>query len=295
MDRKLEIKRLCIYLLLSFGLAWILFFAFSITGHKWDAKNPELESLVGLGMLAPLLAHVITRWITKEGFAMTGKDSMMMGISFKDKKWRFYLFAIFIPFLYIEIENIIFALLSPSVFQWDNYKQYDFGIYFVFFYPIICIISAVISSFAALGEEGGWRGYMMPKLIKLFGLKKALILGGIIWGLWHAPLTCCGHNFGTDYPGFPYVGIILMCISCTTMGVMLTYITYKTQSVWPAAFMHSVNNAAPTILGFFIDDEKVTGIMSQMVVQWGIRMIPEIVIAIICFVLLCKEEIKQGE
>jgi len=295
MDRKLEIKRLCIYLLLSFGLAWILFFAFSITGHKWDAKNPELESLVGLGMLAPLLAHVITRWITKEGFAMTGKDSMMMGISFKDKKWRFYLFAIFIPFLYIEIENIIFALLSPSVFQWDNYKQYDFGIYFVFFYPIICIISAVISSFAALGEEGGWRGYMMPKLIKLFGLKKALILGGIIWGLWHAPLTCCGHNFGTDYPGFPYVGIILMCIMCTAMGVMLTYITYKTQSVWPAAFMHSVNNAAPTILGFFIDDEKATGIMSQMVVQWGIRMIPEIVIAIICFVLLCKEEIKQGE
>ncbi len=295
MDRKLEIKRLCIYLLFSFGLAWILFFSFSITGHKWDAKNPELESLVGLGMLAPILAHVITRWITKEGFAMTGKDSMMMGINFKDKKWRFYLFAIFIPFLYVEIENIIFALLSPSVFQWDNYKQHDIGIYLVFFYPIICIISAVISSFAALGEEGGWRGYMMPKLIKLFGLKKALILGGIIWGLWHAPLTCCGHNFGTDYLGFPYVGIIWMCIMCTATGVMLTYITYKTQSVWPAAFMHAVNNAMPTILGFFIDNEKATGIMSQMVLQWGIKMIPEIVIAIICFVLLCKEEIKQGE
>ena len=74
--------------------------------------------------------------------------------------------------------------------------------------PANAIVSGTIGSFAALGEEGGWRGYMMPKLFKITGRKRALIIGGVICGLWHAPLTCIGHNFGTDYPGFPYLGIV---------------------------------------------------------------------------------------
>jgi membrane protease YdiL (CAAX protease family) len=88
------------------------------------------------------------------------------------------------------------------------------------------MVSGTLVSVAALGEEGGWRGYMMPKLINIMGRGKALLLGGIIWGLWHAPLTCIGHNFGTDYPGFPFVGIIKMCIFCTLMGIILTFLTY---------------------------------------------------------------------
>ena len=86
-DKKVEIKRLLIYLVLSFGLTWIIFFAYILNGGKWDNSNSYMEQIVGLGMLMPFIAHILTRMITKEGFAMTGKDSLMLGISFKDKKW----------------------------------------------------------------------------------------------------------------------------------------------------------------------------------------------------------------
>ena len=200
-DRKLEIKRLIIYLLLAFGIAWCIFIAFFLTGHKWDGSNQRLESLVGLGMLAPLIAHVLTRLITKEGFAMTGKGSMMLGISFKNKKWKYYLIAMFLPWLYVEISRVLPLIIKPEL--WDNeyYKVLEIDKRLIFIYPLIVIIQTTIISCAALGEEGGWRGYMMPKLIELLGLKKAVVIGGIIWGIWHAPLTCVGHNFGTDYPG----------------------------------------------------------------------------------------------
>ena len=117
-DRKLEIKRLIIYLLFAFGIAWSIFIAFYLTGHKWDGTNQRLESLVGLGMLAPLIAHVLTRLITKEGFAMTGKGSMMLGISFRDNKWRYYLIAMFLPWLYIEISRVLPLIIKPEL--WDN-------------------------------------------------------------------------------------------------------------------------------------------------------------------------------
>ena len=89
-------KRLLIYLGLSFGMAWLIFFIFIFTGHTWTGSSPEMLSLVSLGMLAPAIAHVITRKITNEGFRLIGEKSMMLGIDLKGKKWIFFLLAMFL-------------------------------------------------------------------------------------------------------------------------------------------------------------------------------------------------------
>lgn len=293
-NQKAEIKRLLIYLILAFALAWAVFFAFILTGHRWDGSNPNLESFTSLGMLAPFLAHILTRMLTGEGFAMTGRDSMMLGISFKNKKWFFFLFAMVVPWIYFEIGHALNFLVYPEIFNPDGYRQFGISKDMVVFVPIVSILQGTLISFAAFGEEGGWRGYMMPKLMKLMGTKKAVFAGGIIWGLWHVPLTCVGHNFGTDYPGFPYLGILVMCMSSTTLGIALTYITVKSGSVWPAAIMHAVNNANPSILAVFTDVEKVNEIMGNSILGFLVLEIPTTVLGIICFVLLCKDKREEG-
>ncbi|MBO5452166.1 MAG: CPBP family intramembrane metalloprotease [Lachnospiraceae bacterium] len=290
MDKKLESKRLFLYLALSFFLTWIVFFTYIITGHKWDGSNPRMEGLSALGMLIPVLAHVLTRWITKEGFPLTGKGSMMLGISLKNKKWMFYLFALFMPWIYFEIGHGLSLLIYPDLFDPEYYKVMGIAKNMIPLLPLAAIINGAIGSFAAFGEEGGWRGYMMPKLIELVGTKKAVFIGGIIWGVWHAPLTCVGHNFGLDYPGFPYLGILIMCVDCTFMGVMLIYITQKTNSIWPATIMHAVNNANPSILAVYINTERAAEVMPNPIVGFVILLIPTIVIGSICLVLLCREK-----
>lgn len=126
---------------------------------------------------------------------------------------------------------------------------------------------------------------MMPKLIELMGMPKAIIVGGIIWGLWHAPLTCVGHNFGMDYPGFPYLGIILMCLFCTALGTVLMYVTIKTNSIWPAAFMHAVNNSVPSVLFLFMKQDVEIPIWI-----YALSNIPLILLAILCFSLMMKKK-----
>ena len=273
-------KRLLIYLGLSFGMAWLIFFIFIFTGHTWTGSSPEMLSLVSLGMLAPAIAHVITRKITNEGFRLIGEKSMMLGIDLKGKKWIFFLLAMFLPVVYSTLGDVIVWLFCPEAFG-----EAEVSSFVVIIYPLISIVSGVVLSFAAFGEEFGWRGYMMPKLIELVGMPKALIIGGIIWGLWHAPLTCAGHNFGMDYPGFPYVGIIVMCLFCTVLGTILMYVTVKTNSVWPAAFMHAVNNSSPSaMLLFSRPDVEVP--------MWinALSNIPLILIAILCFSLMMKKK-----
>lgn len=289
-NRKTETKRLLIYLALAFSMAWAVFLAFFLTGHKWDGSHPNLESFTGLGMLMPLLAHILTRMITKEGFAMTGKDSMMLGISLKDKKWFFFVFAMIAPWFYFEIGHALNFLVYPEIFNPDGYRQLGTSKSMIVFVPVVSILQGTMISFAALGEEGGWRGYMMPKLMRLFGRGKAVLIGGIIWGLWHAPLTCIGHNYGTSYPGFPYLGILIMCISCTCFGIVLTYITVKSGSVWPAAIMHAVNNANPSILALFIDGDKLEEITNQTILGSAILEIPVVILGIVCYGIWVKEQ-----
>ena len=84
----------------------------------------------------------------------------------------------------------------------------------------------------------------------------ALLIGGLIWGLWHAPLTVMGHNYGVGYPGYPVTGILAMCVFCTVMGIILSYVTIKTKSCLPAVVGHGVLNGLASSGVYFTSLEK---------------------------------------
>lgn len=300
MDKKMENKRLMIYLAFSFGLTWIIFFPYIFSGHIWmeDGTLSGMDQFVCLGMLMPCLAVLLTRYVTKEGFAVTGKDSLLLGISFRNGKWFYFVLAIILPWIYCELGSAFTLLLSPEAFDTAYPALLDIADkerIVIFFQPLAMMISGIITSFAAFGEEAGWRGYMMPKMIKLWGIKKAIIFGGIIWSMWHWPLTYIGHNFGLDYFGYPFTGFGAMCILCIFTGIILTYVTYKSGSIWPAAFLHAINNSAPSILQYFTNVNKITGWKADSVVSTLISLFPMMVIAFFIFLKLAKsDEVKRN-
>ena len=117
----------------------------------------------------------------------------------------------------------------------------------MFFYMGIVLnltFALLLGTLVTLGEEYGWRNFMIQKFMRL-GRTKALLYSGIIWGLWHAPIIVTGFNYGTDYPFFPITGILMMCIFTTLLGIILTWLRYASKSVSPSALGHAVyNNAA---------------------------------------------------
>ena len=276
--KNITLKRLLIYLGLSFGITWAVFFLFILTGNTWTGSSNEMISFISLAMLVPAIAHVLTRLITREKMKLAGEDSMMLGIHLGNRRGIFYLIAIFLPIVYGTLSDAILILCDPGIFDPEGVT-----VFYAIAIPLISIVSGVILSFAAFGEEFGWRAYMMPKLIELMGMPRAVIVGGIVWGLWHAPMTCVGHNFGMDYPGFPVVGILLMCLMCTAMGTVLTYVTVKSGSVWPAAFMHAVNNAGASCLVVFL-----RGDIDHPIWVSALCLIPIVICGIIFFFLLPK-------
>lgn len=294
MNKQQEKKRLFLYLGLTFLLSWSVFFLFIVSGGRFvneDGTASQMASLVAmLGMLCPTIGMLLTRWMTKEGFACVGADSMRLGIRFSDRRWLFYIAAVFLPWIYMELGSGLRLALSPAAFSTEVLDKLGDTVYLQ---PAAAIVSGVVISFAALGEELGWRGYMMPKLLELMDVKWAILVGGAIWGIWHWPMTYIGHNFGMEYWGYPFTGFAAMCILAIAMGTILTYLTYKTGSIWSAAILHAVTNATPGILKYFIDTEKLSGWMQDSVVVFLISFLPLFVIAIGVYISLCREYKKN--
>jgi membrane protease YdiL (CAAX protease family) len=249
------------------------------------AATSLLTSTYGcLSMCTPALANILTRLITREGM----KDSYL-SLNLQGGKWKYYLLAFILPLCYMIISLLlILVLYCGSAKNWFTTEDVPMK-----FWMYIGQIGTTLLLFLPfLGEEFGWRAYMTPKLEQLLPMPCALVTGGFLWGLWHAPLTIQGHNFGKDYPGFPILGILIMCIMCTAMGAILTFLTKRTQSVIPAAIMHGINNnmSFMIVLSLF-GSEEVLKIYSKLNTFTGftLMLIPICIIGSICFFILCKE------
>ena len=238
-NRSADIKRIVIYLLLSFSLAWI---PWIIMNSRYDffewftgEKQYPFLWLMLLSGGAPAIATFLTRLMTKEGIA---DDLLRLKLK---GHLKYYVLAVLLP----VAVGLLRCILIQQMHLGAEAELSGLQTASILMQAITMPLPAAFNTF---GEEYGWRGYLYPKLESVGNRPLAIIAGGIIWGVWHAPLTVKGHNFGTDYPGFPYVGILLMCGFCVVLGIFLYWLTQKTGSVYPASIAHSVTNNGAAML-----------------------------------------------
>jgi membrane protease YdiL (CAAX protease family) len=101
----------------------------------------------------------------------------------------------------------------------------------------------VIGLIPCFGEEWGWRGYLLPRLMPL-GTWPTLLISGALWAFWHAPLVLRGFNY--DDGGI--AGMIEMTVSCMLAGIVLGWLDLSSGSVWPAVVAHSSNNTVAVLI-----------------------------------------------
>jgi membrane protease YdiL (CAAX protease family) len=207
-------------------------------------------------MAAPALANILTRLVTREG-----QKDLYLQPQFKRTK-RYWLLAwLGTSFLVLLGMGIYYILLpqyfDPTLAAAGNMleqaaqrtgKALPITPAMLVVIQILqaVLIAPFINGLAAFGEEFGWRAYLLPKL-KPFGSRKAMLIIGLIWGLWHWPVIFMGYEFGLSYPGFPWLGPIAMLWFTFVVGTFLGWLTLKTRSVWPAALAHGAVNSVGAI------------------------------------------------
>jgi uncharacterized protein len=103
----------------------------------------------------------------------------------------------------------------------------------------LTVVTAFFVPLAA-GEEVGWRGYMLPRMVEA-GVPRPLLASGLVWALWHVPLIVAG-----DYApgaGAPALAALVFVPVATTYGVFVGHLRLTTGSVWPPVLAHAAWNA----------------------------------------------------
>lgn len=245
-EKKLNIKRILLFILLAYIPNYFLEIVFS-------DKHGGLTSLFAgeTIMYYPAIAAIIVRFATKDD------EKHFLKANLKNNKGK-YIFAAVFPMTGALLVGLLCSLIFDGDLHaeiFDEPQNTPTIWVSTFFFMLLSVIPQIVRGF---GEEYGWRAYLTPKLEKVMKPSLAPAVTGIIWAVWHAPLIWYGYDFGRDYPGFPYLGIVFMCLGCIPMSYVLTWLTKKTNSIYPAAVAHMVLDCTNGILaGSFISADSM--------------------------------------
>ncbi len=295
---KIDVKRIGVFLLFAFGIAWATGLVIYMTGGL--ANTPRLGGAVPLAvfllatsyMWAPALANILTRLVTREGW----KDTHLR-INLR-RDWTYWLICWLAPGILIFLGMGLFFVIFPQYYDptlgtmrklieqqlsqspagagrqvpdnlWPTaLAQLGIGM----------LIAPIVNALATFGEEFGWRGYLLYKLLPL-GSRTALILSGIIWGIWHWPIIMMGADYGFNYPGFPWTGMLLFLVFTTAFGTFSGWATLKTNSVWPAVIGHGAVNGMAGAAILFVKGQP--SLLMGPAVNGLIGGIPFVIVALV--------------
>lgn len=267
MKTQLNTKRILIFLAITFGISWAGILAFYLTG---GIENRVIRPDLALFVLnyvfvipAPALANAATRLITREGWG-----HLWLRPKFR-RGWPFYLAVWLLPLLAAVFGSLTYHLLFPQSFDPNvtAARNQLTGLpiasepnpwkVMLFFTSYLMIVQGIVGSIIANLEEFGWRAYLLQKLVNLFqgandggigadsadstAARKAALLVGVIWSVWHWPGIVITMKFDL-VTSILYLLIYLM--TTCALSVLLSWATLRSGSVWPAALGHSTFKGA---------------------------------------------------
>jgi membrane protease YdiL (CAAX protease family) len=91
----------------------------------------------------------------------------------------------------------------------------------------------------ALGEEIGWRGFLVPRFVALWGFAGGALAVGVVWCAWHVPLILLGdYNAGGDIR-FELASFAVMVLA---KSGPIAWLRQRAHSLWPCVTFHASHN-----------------------------------------------------
>ncbi|RJP53498.1 MAG: CPBP family intramembrane metalloprotease [Anaerolineaceae bacterium] len=247
-----ERKSLAWFLIIAFLISWSLFLA-PLLFEEMNTTTKQLlsQGLWALAMWGPGIAAILTTlFVAKKHFSSLRLNTL--------GPKRYYLWAWLLPILLTIMGGLLtllfgiakldlnFAMISDSMATVTGGANIPTGIAVLALILFAFTLAPFINLLFALGEELGWRGFLLPHLMPL-GQWKAIMISGVIWGIWHAPAIIQGLN----YPSYPILGIFMMIVFCVLLGTIFSWLYLNTKSPWVAALAHGTINAVAGLPALF--------------------------------------------
>ena len=141
---------------------------------------------------------------------------------------------------------------------------------------------------SALGEEIGWRGFLVPELSKNVSFTATALLSGIVWSLWHYPiLIFADYNAGTP----TWYGLSCFTVMVIAISFVFAWMRLKSGSLWTGALLHASHNLY--VQAIFTPLTKDTGKTAWYIDEFG-AILPIVTVAFAIYFWSRRKELTAG-
>ena len=286
-----------VFVLAACGLAWLVILPVWLNGGDFATFGGVLPIVM---MYTPALATLVVVYAMRAPSSGRARYLGLWPLRPAKRVVWWCVAAIFGPLVLIAIGILLAALLGLARLDLTEFSGFrnlielgtpsalmsslpPMGV-LVATQLLMVPIGAVFNIFATFGEEIGWRGWLLPALRPL-GVWPALIISGVIWGIWHAPMILLGYNFArTDW-----TGVAFMIGGCVAWGVLLGWTRLRTGSVWPAVFAHGALNAGGGAILLF----SMAGAPLDLAIVGPLGVVAWAVVAVVVVVLVLTGQFRK--
>jgi CAAX protease family protein len=190
-------------------------------------------------MWCPALAALAT-------LKLNGRD--LREIGWKWPATKYALASWYIPLLYATLTYLIVWTTGLGGFPNREFMTSTVGILGLRLSPFASTILYVLlmgtvglvgSTARALGEEIGWRGFLVPQLYQRLGFTATALISGLVWSSWHYTILIWGdYNSGTP----AWFGLTCFTVMVVAGSFIFAWLRIKSGSVWTAALLHASHN-----------------------------------------------------
>lgn len=234
-----------IFLTITFALSAVVWF-FTLNAGNTGRFGGRVY---GYGIMwCPALAAYITCKILGRNIS---------GLAWQWGEYKWMLWSFLVPFIYALIAYSVVWLFGGGGFYNKTYleqmarelgwEQIPSPVFLVLFLILQGTIGMIASMSTALGEEIGWRGFLVPELVdQTKSFTKTSLISGAIWAVWHYPVIIFGnYNHGAPswYSLVTFTGAIIAA------SFIFTWFRLKSNSLWTGVMLHASHNLF--IQGFF--------------------------------------------
>jgi membrane protease YdiL (CAAX protease family) len=248
------------YLVLVFAFSSVFYF---LILHSGSLGNGRGLYVLGL-MWCPALAGMLT-------LRLNGRSISDLGWKWGETKYQVR--SWYVPILYASIAYAVVWIFHLGAFGNPEYYDSLTKTMHLGGSPWISIVMGIVltgtygmirSVSSALGEEIGWRGFLVPELRKTASYTATSLISGIVWSLWHYPILIYGdYNAGTP----TWYGLTCFTVMVISMSFVFAWMRLKSGSLWTGAILHGSHNLY--IQGIFTPLTRNTGKTAWFIDEFG--------------------------
>ena len=228
-------QQVAIYILLVFAFSSVFYFL-TLRAHTLGAGG----GLFVFGIMwCPALAAIAT-------LKINGRSLSDLGWKWPQTKYAAQ--SWYIPLLYAAITYVIVWSAGFGAFPNHDFMTRLVSLIGLRVSPVLSTLIYILlagtfgvvkSTASALGEEIGWRGFLVPELFKTTSFTTTALLSGVIWSCWHYPLLIWGdYNSGTP----TWFGLSCFTVLVISISFVFAWMRLKSGSLWTGAILHASHN-----------------------------------------------------